>query len=153
MYNVIIFCISGGYFMKRKIISTFLLSAFLSVSCFVSTVSADTGRGVGFSYYVYQSGAVVDGSKNGQFYSLKSGDVSLVVDSTSAYTKGPAIGVSLRRSRLGFDKEYSTIIINGTGTYQFGKVDTNSSKYYLYAFGSGKVGTYQYVDGKLHNHR
>lgn len=132
----------------KKIMPTILLSLFLVGSFFV-TANADNGQSVWLSYKNYSIPGSVDGSANGQFYSLTTGGVSLeVTDTTSS---SGSMSMTLRRSRFGVDQEYGTKSIRGTGNYQW-TIDTDSSDYYLFAWG-GASGTTQTLSGKMHDHK
>lgn len=131
----------------KKTISTAFLSIFLIFSCAIPAF-ADSGQSVWFKYRNYSIPGSVDGSKNGEFYTLTSGGVSLDVSSTTA---SGDMNVSLRLSQFGFDKECGENTIDGTGTYTW-TINTNSSKYYLFAYG-GANDTTQTLSGTMHDHR
>lgn len=131
--------------MKKKVLNLLLL-VFLVFSCY-ATVWADSGQDVYFSYDNYSIPGSVNGSNHGWFYYLTGGGASIEVTDTTATGN---MRVSLRRREIGFDVELTTAVINGTGSYWF-NTDTESSKYYLYAWG-GASGTTQILSGWMHNH-
>lgn len=131
----------------KKLFATLLITGLFLISTF-SPAMADTGQSVYFSYYTYSGAGCVDGSANGVFYTLNSGQVSIEV---SDKTGTGSIGVTLKRSVLGFDPEYGTAYVSDSPTEVYYNVNTNSSSYYLFAFG-GNAQTWMSLTGSMHNH-
>lgn len=134
--------------MKRKVISTLLLSAFILGSATV-VVKADSGTKVDFSYDIDETGrGMVSGKGNNKFYHLTPGKVHVNVSGTSSYGTMTMI---LQSDGVLWDSQYGSHIVNGTGNYVY-DVDADKTNYYLKAYG-GSRNTTQYVYGVMHDHR
>jgi hypothetical protein len=132
----------------KKLTSAVLLGAVLFGNALA--VHADTGVATWMSWHVYSSGSgVVDGSKNGAYYTLTPGNVHL--DITSLSGKGTK-DLELRRKAglLTYGSGSYSISENGIGKYQW-NISTSSSYYYYVASG-GNADSDQSIEGITHDH-
>ena len=132
----------------RKFFAISGLAIFLFCSIWIPAY-ADSGTYVSLSYLNYTIPGSVNGSKNGYYYHLTKGGVSLQVTETNS--NNGQMYVDLRRYKSwGVDPSYGECRIYGTGWYNY-KVDTDSDKYYIFASG-GASGTVSKLKGYMHNH-
>lgn len=133
--------------LKKSCIS--LLLVILSAGYVGIITKADTGKYSSMNWYSYNGNGVLDGSDNGVFYSLTPGNVSFVVDSTSA-SSNYLIYLNLKRARTGFDADYGSVTLSGAYTQRW-YVDTSSSDYYIKAY-SFNYNRYENANGTMHDH-
>lgn len=132
----------------KKVLAICSLSISLLTIGAISTNAAS--QNFSFSFNSGGTGsAYVDGSANGKFYSLNSGKVYMKVTSFKATGYGDTAVVTLKRQQSGFDANYGSNSIAGTGTFTW-DVNTNSSKYYIYARGNDVYTQYD-VSGTISN--
>jgi len=138
--------------MKNKSLKKICLSlmlVILSIGYVGIIAKADTGKYSSMSWYSYNGNGVLDGSVNGVYYNLTPGNVSFVVDSTSA-TSDYLVYMDLRRERTGIDADYGTVTVSGAYTQRW-YIDTSSSSYYIQAY-SLNYNRYENIYGTMHDH-
>lgn len=134
----------------RKTLSKFVLAVILIIAIAVPAFAASSS--VTLSFNTGTSGnAYVDGAQNNVYHKLDAGNAYLSVSNTSASSGVNRIYVVLKLGRTGPDKKIGTAYVDGIGTYRLGTGIESSSKYYLYASGTGAILKSHHLDGKLKN--
>ncbi|MGL5149789.1 MAG: hypothetical protein ACRC7N_04335 [Clostridium sp.] len=129
----------------RKLIG--MLTLTLTIVGFTSVIaSADSGQNVALSFNSYAGTGFVNGSSNGQYYSLTPGNVTLDITNTNG-----GFSIELRRNLLIGSTGYGVKGVGGNGKKTW-YVDSSSSKYWITAFSGEQVYTKYSLSGKMHDH-
>lgn len=129
-----------------KKVARLVLTSTICTLVLVSTAFAYDAQSVSFSFDGNGTNTGgVDGSSNGKYYSLTTGNVTLALTNTisggtsTIPSDGLECSVILYRERFGADKDYGYRKIlytsEGNSTTSRWVVDTDSTDYYLYVTG------------------